>query len=606
MHYKAPLDQVQFILQDVLDLQGVCDLAYFQEFEPSLVGNFISEAAAYCEEFLLPLNQISDSQGCHLNQDQAGHGGVKTPDGFREAYQKFIELGWPAICSNPDFGGMKSPYAVLLLLTEFMSSANVAFGMYPGLSKAAYKALTLHGSEELKATYLPKIISGEWTGTMCLTEPQCGTDLSLIATKAVPQGDGTYTLTGSKIFISAGDHDLAENIIHLVLAKLPDAPKGAKGISLFIVPKFFPHDMSRNQVKCSAIEHKMGLNGSVTCSLEFEGAQGWLVGQPHHGLEAMFTMMNSARLGVAMQGLGIAEIAQQNATLYASERVQMRSLSGPKNPAAAADPILVHADVRRMILTGKAFCEGARALSCWAALEIDMAEHHPDPVRRAQAEDLVALLTPILKAYQTDMGFDVANLAIQVYGGHGYIKDYGIEQLARDVRVASIYEGTNGIQALDLVGRKMGKNYGRVLRSFFHPVQEFIAHNSEHPMLKTHIGLLAKSFAKLQQASATIALKSLKNPDEAGAAATDYLRLFALVAMAYMWMKIAVVAVEKMSKSRQDGNAAPQFTPQFYAARLKIARFFMERMLPEAESRFRMIMAGAESLMDPTADEFFM
>ncbi|MBL8639359.1 MAG: acyl-CoA dehydrogenase C-terminal domain-containing protein [Alphaproteobacteria bacterium] len=601
MQYKAPLNHIQFILQEVLDLQDLCKLPYFQEFEPSLVQNFISEAAAYCEEFLLPLNQISDSQGCHLDQNQ-----VKTPDGFREAYQKFIELGWPAAGTDPAYGGMKTPYVVLLMMAEFLSSTNLAFGMYPGLSKAAYKALTLHGSEELKATYLPKIISGEWTGTMCLTEPQCGTDLSLIATKALPRGDGSYSLTGSKIFISAGDHDLSENIIHLVLAKLPDAPKGAKGISLFIVPKFLPSDMSRNQVKCSAIEHKMGLNGSATCSLEFEGAQGWLVGKPHHGLEAMFTMMNNARLSVAMQGLGAAEIAQQNATIYASERVQMRSLSGPKNPAANADPILVHADVRRMILTGKAFCEGARALSCWAAMEIDMAEHHPDPFRRAQADDLVALLTPILKAYQTDMGFDVANLAIQVYGGHGYIKDYGIEQLARDVRVASIYEGTNGIQALDLVGRKMGKDYGRVLRSFFHPVQEFIARNSDHPVLKTHMGLLAKSFAKLQQASATIALKSLKNPDEAGAAATDYLRLFALVAMAYMWMKMAVVAVEKLGKNRSDGNTAPQFPPQFYAARLKLARFFMERMLPEAESRFRMVMAGGESMMEPSAEEFFL
>ena len=427
---------------------------------------------------------------------------------------------------------------------------------------------------------------------MCLTEPQCGTDLGLIRSKAMPNSDGSYNITGTKIFISAGDHDLTSNIIHLVLARLPDAPDGVQGISLFVVPKFLPDTMAANAVTCGSIEHKMGIKGSATCVINFEDSKGWLVGAAHKGLRAMFTMMNTARLGVGMQGLGIAEVAYQNGLAYAKERLQMRSLDGVKSPEKPADPIIVHPDVRRMLLISKSVTEGCRALSYWVGMALDESEKHPDPAKRQEAEDLVALLTPIIKAYQTDMGFEIANHAIQIHGGHGYIWEYGVEQYARDARIAQIYEGTNGIQALDLVGRKMGLSMGRLLRRFFHPVNEFIACQQDNAAMQEFIFPLAKGFAKLQQSTAMVAQRGLKDPNEAGAASSDYLRQFALVAVGYMWARMALAAIERLKTDTDPGQN------EFYESKIKTARFYFERVLPEADARQKMVLSGAKSLMD--------
>ncbi len=603
--YAAPLDDIRFALYELLNAEALTELPGYEEASRDLVDPVLDEGARICEEVLFPINLSGDQEGCHFNE-----GEVTTPKGFKEAYQTFAEGGWCGLSADPDYGGMGLPVLINTVMQEMICSANFSFGMYPGLSQGAYEALHLFGSDEQKETYLPRLASGEWSGTMCLTEPHCGTDLGLIKTKAEPltvmpaeagiqnqqyldprlHGDDNagevqaYQITGTKIFISAGEHDLTENIVHLVLAKLPDAPEGVKGISLFVVPKFMPDDMSRNGVKCGSIEHKMGIKASSTAVLNFENATGWLVGEPHKGLRAMFTMMNAARLGVAMQGLGIAEVSYQNALSYAKERLQMRALDGAKAPDKPADPIIVHPDVRRMLLTMKAFTEGARALSYWTAMNLDISEKHEDETARKNADDLVALMTPILKAYLTDMGTASANLAIQVYGGHGYIAEYGVEQYARDARIAEIYEGTNGIQALDLVGRKMGQGYGRLLRQFFHPCSKFIEEEMGNAEMQEFVMPLAKAFAKLQQSSAFIAQKGLKDPNEAGAASTDYLRQFALVALAYMWCRMV-----KISLPKQDED--------FYAAKIMTARFFMTRMLPEAESRFRMVMAGAAPLM---------
>lgn len=586
--YKAPLENMRFVLNDVLNAGQLAELPGYEQATPDLMDSILEEGAKVCEEVLFPLNQSGDAEGCTFD-----NGKVTTPKGFKDAYKTYTEGGWTALSAVPEFGGMGMPHLWNFVFMEMVCSANMSFGMYPGLSEGAYRALLHHGTDELKQTYLPKMVTGEWSGTMCLTEPHCGTDLGLIRTKAIPNTDGSYKITGTKIFISAGEHDLTSNIIHLVLAKLPDAPEGAKGISLFIVPKFMPDTNTANHATCGSIEHKMGIKASSTCVMNFDNSIGWLVGEPHKGLRAMFTMMNAARLGVAMQGLGLAEVSWQNGLAYARDRLQMRALDGVKFPDKPADPIIVHPDVRKMLLTSKAFCEGARALSYWVGMNLDIAEKHPDPIKRQESDDLVALLTPVIKAYQTDMGFDVANLAVQIHGGHGYIREYGVEQYARDARIAMIYEGTNGVQALDLVGRKMGQNYGRLLRRFFHPVLEFIESNQENAALAPYIMPLAKAFAKLQQASVQIAMKGLKDPNEAGAASTDYLRMFALVAVGFMWARMAKIALEKQAEK-----------PEFYATKLKTATFFMERMLPEVESRFRMVMAGAKPLMDMSESEF--
>nr|MBP7905587.1 acyl-CoA dehydrogenase family protein [Alphaproteobacteria bacterium] len=435
--YRPPIDDIRFILHDVLKAESLSSLQGYQDFSQDLMDQIIGEGAKICEEVLFPLNQSGDAEGCILE-----NGVVRTPKGFKEAYETFTQGGWCGLSADPEYGGMGMPMLLNTVMQEMICAANMSFGMYPGLSQGAYEALHHFGTDEQKVLYLPKLISGEWSGTMCLTEPHCGTDLGLIKTKAQPQADGSCTIDGTKIFISAGEHDLAENIVHLVLAKLPDAPEGVKGISLFVVPKFLPKDDGsvgpRNGVTCGSIEHKMGIKASSTCVMNFDNAKGWLVGEPHKGLKAMFTMMNAARLGVAMQGLGIAEVAYQNAVIYAKDRLQMRSLKGAKNPEKPADPIIVHPDVRRMLLTGKAFVEGSRALSYWVGMNLDISHRHENEAERQKADDLVALLTPIVKAYQTDMGTEVAILAQQVYGGHGYIWEWGMEQYVRDARIAQI------------------------------------------------------------------------------------------------------------------------------------------------------------------------
>ena len=587
--YSPPLENIRFVLHDVLGAESLAELPGYEEISRDLIDQILEEGGKVCEELLFPLNQSGDAEGCVLE-----NGVVRTPKGFKEAYDTFVEGGWPGLACDPEYGGMGMPQTVNTAMKEMICSANMSFGMYPGLSYGAYEALHKFGTDELKDLYLPKLVEGTWSGTMCLTEPHCGTDLGLIKAKAIPNDDGSYNITGTKIFISAGEHDLTENIIHLVLAKLPDAPEGVKGISLFIVPKFLPKDDGspgpRNGVACGSIEHKMGIKASSTCVINLDDAKGWLVGDPHKGLRAMFAMMNDARLGVAMQGLGIAEVARQNGVAYAKERLQMRSLTGTKEPDKPADPIIVHPDVRRMLLISKAFTEGARALSYWVGMELDISLKHEDEAKRQEADDLVALLTPIIKAYQTDMGTEVANLTVQTYGGHGYIWEHGVEQYVRDARIAQIYEGANGIQALDLVGRKMPQGFGRLLRRFFHPVSDFIEQHQANESMQEFIFPLAKAFAKLQQATAIVAQKGLKNPDEAGAASSDYLRQFALVALAFMWCRMVLVAQEKLESG--EGDKA------FYKSKIKTAQFFMARMLPEADARFKMVMAGADTLMD--------
>ena len=594
--YTPPIDDIKFVLHEVLEAKSLAEFPGYEEVSEDLIDQILEEGGKICEEVLFPLNLSGDQEGCSYKD-----GEVTTPKGFKEAYDTFTEGGWTGLSCDPEYGGMGMPTLLNTVMQEMICSANMSFGMYPGLSQGCYEALHKFGTDEQKALYLPKLVEGIWSGTMCLTEPHCGTDLGLIKSKADPQDDGSYKITGTKIFISAGEHDLTENIVHLVLAKLPDAPEGVRGISLFVVPKFLPKDDgsvgARNGAVCGSIEHKMGIHANSTCVMNFDDATGWLVGEKHKGLRAMFAMMNNARLGVAMQGLGIAEVAYQNAVDYAKDRLQMRSVTGTKAPDKPADPIIVHPDVRRMLLKGKAFTEGARALAYWGAMLLDTAESSADEKQAQGAEDYIALLTPILKAYFTDMGLEIAVESQQVYGGHGYIAEWGMEQYVRDARIAQIYEGTNGIQALDLVGRKMGQHFGRLLRRFFHEAQSFIEENQADENLQEFIFPLAKSFAKLQQSTAMIAQKGLKNPDEAGAASVDYLRQFALVAMAYIW---AVMAKDAQAKLESGGINSPDF----YEEKIQTARFFMARMLPEADARFKMVLAGAETLMAPSEAAF--
>lgn len=592
--YKAPLRDINFVLTELLRIENLPQqIPDFAEATPDLIQAVIEEAAKFCENELQPLNREGDEEGCHFDQ-----GVVTTPKGFKEAYAKFIEGGWTGLPCDPEYGGQGLPKLVNFAVEEMICSANLSFGMYPGLSNGNYNAIHAHGDDAQKALYLPKLVDGSWAGTMCLTEPQCGTDLGLVKTRAEANADGSYKLYGTKIFISAGEHDLTENIIHLVLARLPDAPAGIRGISLFVCPKFLPDadgkPGTRNPVVCGSIEKKMGIKASSTCVMNFDGAQAWLVGKPHKGMSAMFTMMNTARLAVGMQGLGIAEAAYQGAVTYARDRLQMRALTGAKYPDRPADPIIVHPDVRRMLLTMKSLNEGCRALSYWVGQELDISLHHPDAEKRQEADDLVALMTPVVKSFLTDHGFNAANLGVQIYGGHGYIREWGMEQLVRDARITQIYEGTNGIQALDLVGRKLPTGTGRLARRFFHPVTDYIEMASERPEMAEFILPLAKAFAKLQQATAWLAQAGLANPNEAGAGATDYQRLFALVAIGYMWCRMAEIA---LAKKDDDGDG-------FYGAKLMTARFYFARLLPETNSLFTTLMAGSESLMAMPAEAF--
>ncbi|HTJ90930.1 MAG TPA: acyl-CoA dehydrogenase C-terminal domain-containing protein [Acidocella sp.] len=581
--YLAPLEDMRFVLHELYDSKTIADLPDAAEFTPELMDSVLEEAAKFTEGVLFPLNQSGDLQGCTFE-----NGVVRTPPGFRAAYDAYREGGWTAMSAAPEFGGQGMPVAVSMCVEEMMCSANVAFGLYPGLTHGAYLALYHHGTDAQKQMFLPKMVAGEWSGTMCLTEAHCGTDLGLLRTKAVPNGDGSYALTGAKIFISAGEHDLTENIIHLVLARLPDAPPGVKGISLFVVPKFLVKEDGslggRNGVTCTAIEHKMGIKASATCALAFDGAKGWLVGEPHKGLRAMFTMMNTERLSVGIQGLGVAEAAYQNAVNYARERLQGRSLSGPKYPDKPADPILVHPDVRRMLLTMRAYIEGCRALSGWVAREIDILHRTDDEEAKLVADDFTALLTPVVKAMFTDLGFEVTSMALQCYGGHGYIRDHGMEQYMRDARIFMLYEGTNGVQALDLVGRKLPQEGGRLLTRFLDPVLEFIEENEDEEMAP-FITPLSSALENLQVATGHIMETGLSNHDEIGAAAADYLRLFGLTALGFMWARMAKLSLPKAEQ-------------RFYKAKLATAKFFMQRLLPQTGALLAGIQSGAEVMME--------
>jgi alkylation response protein AidB-like acyl-CoA dehydrogenase len=593
--YQAPVRDFRFVLHEMLQLERYANVSGFEEATPDLVDAILEEGGRFMSEVLQPLNQVGDHEGCTFND-----GEVTTPTGFKEAYEAYCEAGWGGLTADPEYGGQGLPHVLGIAMSEMTSSANMAFGMYPGLTHGAYEALHRWGTDEQKQTYLPKMVTGEWTGTMNLTEPHCGTDLGLMRTRAEPRGDGSYAITGTKIFISAGEHDLSENIIHLVLAKIPGGPEGIGGVSLFVVPKFLVNEDGslgeRNGVKAGSIEEKMGIHGNSTCVLNYDQAIGWLVGEEHKGMRAMFTMMNAARLGVGIQGLSQSEIAYQNAVIYAKDRVQGRSISGVKAPDKPADPIIVHPDIRRILMTIRAFNEGARALALWVGLQIDMAQRHPDEAERQAADELAALLTPVIKAYLTDMGFENAVSAMQCYGGHGYIREWGMEQFVRDARITQIYEGANGVQALDLVGRKLPQKMGRLLRRFFHPVDGFIQDNMANPDMADFVMPLAKAFGRLQSATQHVAMAGMANADEAGAASSDYLRLFGLTALAYMWAQMARIAQEKLAAGTDEAD--------FYENKLKTARFFMQRMLPDTSALLSKATAGRETLMALEAEAF--
>lgn len=592
MTYKSPLRDLRFVYYELFDGDELARLPGFEDATQDTVEAVLEEMGKIASEVLQPLNGPGDEQGCRLE-----NGAVRAPDGFRDAWELLREGGWMGLTARPEYGGQGMPYSVGVAASELMIAANLSFSMYVFLTHGAYDALDHHASDELKEMFLPKLVDGSWAGTMCLTESQSGTDLGLVRTRAVDAGDGAWKLTGSKIFISAGDHDLAENIVHLVLARTPDAPPGIKGISMFLVPKLRPEGgrLVPNGVSCPSIEHKMGIRGSATCVIDFDGSTGYLVGEPHKGMRAMFTMMNAARLHVGVQGLALSEAGYQAAAAFARERLQGRALTGARYPDQEADPILVHPDVRRMLLSIRAFNEGARALTAWIAMAIDHAESDPDPARREEADDLASLLTPIVKAFQTDLGFEMANVALQVHGGYGYVREYGVEQVVRDARITQIYEGTNGIQALDLVGRKMPAHTGRALRRFFHPVSEFLAAESGNEALAEFTGPLAKAVDRLQRSTLWLATESLKNPEQAGAAATDYLHLFGWTALAYLWARMAKVAQQKLADG---GTGLSAEERAFYDAKLRTARFFVERLLPRSSAHFANLMSGSRTMME--------
>ena len=592
--YTPPLRDMQFVLHELLDVEtALRKLDPHAGIDRATIDAVLEEGGKFCAEVAFPLNQSGDREGCTRHAD----GSVSTPKGFKEAYDAFVAAGWPGLGSDPAYGGQGLPHVVHNAMLEMLNSANQAWSMYPGLSHGAYNALMAFGTEQQKAIYLPKLVSGHWTGTMCLTEAQAGTDLGLIRTRAEPNADGSFAITGSKIFISAGEHDLSANIIHLVLARLPDAPAGTKGISLFVVPKFIPDANgdagARNAVTCGAIEHKMGIHGNATCVMNFDGAQGWLVGEPHRGLNAMFVMMNTARLGVGMQSVGLAEVAYQNSLAYAKTRLQSRSLSGAKAPDQAADPIIVHPDVRRMLLTQKAYVEAARAFTYWAGLAIDREHKHPNEKVRADNADLVALLTPVVKGFITDNGYECTTLAMQVLGGHGYIAESGLEQYVRDARINMIYEGTNTVQALDLLGRKVLADGGAKLMKFGKVIQELLQEHAANPAMKEFTDPLAALAMKVQQLTMEIATKAASNPDEMGAAAVPYLRVIGHLVFSFSWCHAAAAALRKLDSG-----------DPFYQAKLMTARFYFAKLYPESKAMIDQARSGATALMEMDAALF--
>jgi alkylation response protein AidB-like acyl-CoA dehydrogenase len=595
MTYQPPVRDYAFLLRDVLQLERYANLPAFADASMDTVDQILEEAARFTGEVLAPLNRVGDKEGCHWKPDFT----VTTPKGFKEAYRQLVDGGWPALGVSTAYGGQGLPHVVNLAFSEMSSAANMAFSMYPGLTHGAYSAILAGGSQAQKDLYLPKLASFEWGGTMNLTEPQCGTDLGLLRTKAVPQADGSYKISGEKIWISGGEHDLTDNIVHLVLARIEGAPMGTRGISLFIVPKFIPDAEGkpgvRNSVKCLGLEEKMGIHGNATCVISHEEATGWLVGEENRGLPLMFVMMNEARIGVAVQGLAQGEAAYQAAVAFAKDRLQGRSLTGPKNPNGPADPIMVHPDVRRMLMESKAVLEGGRALMMWVGLHGDLMHVHPDEAVRTKSGDYMGLFTPVVKAYLTDRGFAIASDAMQVHGGSGFTEHFPASQYLRDVRISMIYEGTNGVQALDLVGRKLAANGGRAIMTFFAEVDAYVQENEGDEALKPFIKGLAEAKAQVQEATGWLMQNGMANPDNAGAASTPYLNLVALTGLAYMWAKIAKAAQARIAA----GEADP-----FYAHKLVTGRYFLERNLHDGAAHLAKLKTGAATMMELPADAF--
>ena len=594
MPYRAPVRDQAFLLNEVFKVESYSDLPGFSEVSADLVQQVLEEGAKFCEGVIAPLNPVGDKQGCVWSPQ-----GVKTPDGFKAAYDQMVEGGWIGLGAEPEFGGQGLPGVLNLAFNEMASGANQAFTMYPGLAHGAYSAILAGGSDEQKQAYLPKLVSGEWMGTMNLTEPQCGTDLGMLRTKAVPNADGSYRISGQKIWISGGEQDLTENIIHLVLARIEGAPEGTKGISLFIVPKFLPNpDGSlgpRNAVSCAGLEEKMGIHGNATCVMVYEEATGWLLGEANQGLRQMFVMMNEARLGVGVQGVALGEAATQAAADFARERLQGRALSGPKNPDGPADPIIVHPDVRRMLMESKALIEGGRAFMLWTALQGDLQHKSPDEAVRQKAGDYMALMTPVVKAFLTDKGFKACSDAVQIHGGSGYTEHFPVSQYLRDCRITLIYEGTNGVQAMDLVGRKLGQNGGRAMMAFFADIDALVAEEPDNETLRPFSEGLKTVRGQLQEATLWLMQNGMANPEAAGAGSTDYLNLFGLTALAYMWRTIAKAADEKI----RSGDADP-----YYANKLAVGRFYLERVLPDAGAHLAKLKSGPATVMALEADAF--
>ncbi len=590
--YKAPLRDMNFVLHDLLK----CDEHYpklqgREEVSPDLLEAIINEGAKFCQEELAPINEPADAEGCTWSEN-----GVATPKGYKEAYDKYVEGGWPAMTARTEFGGQGLPASVGLVLNEMVGSACWAWSMYPGLSGGAARLLEVHGDELQQQRYLPKMTEGSWMGTMCLTESHAGSDVGLLRTKAVNNGDGTYAITGTKIFISSGEHDMAENIIHLVLARVEGAPEGTKGISLFLVPKFLAEEDGslgeRNSLSCGSIEHKMGIHGNATCVMNFDGATGYLIGEENKGLNNMFFMMNTARMGTALQGLSMGQLAYQGALDYARERLQMRSLSGPKNAEGPADPIIVHPDVRRMLLTQKALTEGSRAFLYWIAQLVDLSFYAADEAERTEADQILGLLTPVAKAFVTETGLEVANYGVQVFGGHGYIAEWGMEQVVRDARIATVYEGTTGIQALDLLGRKVMGDGGKALGMFTKMIHKFCEANKDKAGMTEFVEPLAAVNKEWGELTMKLGEKAMQNADEVGGASVDYLMYAGYVTLAYMWARMAELAV--------DGDAGDSFLQ----AKLKTARFYYQRILPRTESHKLTMLSGVDNLMDLDEDQF--
>ena len=593
--YNAPVRDMKFVMQELLDCESHYQTLGYEDATPDMIDAIMSEAAKFNEQVLAPINQIGDQQGCTWTD-----GVVTTPDGFKDAYKQYVEGGWPTLSQPVDFGGQGLPYSLNTAIGEFSSAANHSFAMYPGLSHGALATIHEHGTDEQKAMFMPKLVEGTWTGTMCLTEPHCGTDLGMLRTKAELNDDGSYSLSGTKIFISAGEHDLSDNIVHIVIARIPGSPEGTKGISLFIVPKFnisaSGEIEDRNGVNCGSIEHKMGINANATCVINFDGAKGYLIGEVNRGLNCMFTFMNAARLGVANEGVAAAEASFQGSLAYAKDRLQMRSLSGPKNPNGPADPIIVHPDVRRMILTQKSIAEGGRALNGYLSQLVDIVEVGKDPAVVAEAESKLALLTPIAKAFLTELGLECTSHGVQVYGGHGFIKEWGMEQLMRDTKISCLYEGTTGIQALDLLARKILGSKGELIKPFAAEVTAFCTQNITDDKMSEFIKPMITIAPNWQKMTQEIGMKAMQNPDEIGAASVDYLMYSGYLTLAYFWAKMAKVAFDKLDQGTED--------KAFYEAKIKTARFYFARILPRTQGHAACIENGASSMMAHDVEEF--